>query len=860
MRKADMRYAHALCILLILLFTAQVQTPLVQHSSLDKSGIVMQAGTPVRIEVTSPTSIITADEVMTLSASMYDALNNLVSGEVVWSSSNGSMTSDGVFYPWSSGTITIEASFNGLVGSLNISVTPGAGQSLEITSHSGSVLVPVILTVDVLDARGNSQPSSTAVWTVDGVYAGEGSPSWTPLDIGVYELRARLFQMEHIANIVISAGNPYEFILPQGLQVRSGESILVTPLLLDANGFEMNHTAAGTKSWEVENGSILPSGRFVATHPGLWMINVSAGDVKGAGTIRVVPADASLSQVVVLSELVQFTAGTPYEVAALRTDSLGYTGTITPPLMNFTVSSGGISSDGDAIHWTPGSMGMHTISVIDGGVFSSLDVEVVHGHAIETILRTSSSNLIAGEQTTLSHMAMDVAGNQWLADGTFTVANGDESLFTAYSGYATVTPHEAMLWRIETTWFDQTTDTRFDALFQAQSQPGRLSFIQLNGEGSVVKSDTPFVLEPMFYGGYSNEVTGVSLNWTIDGVDETVEILLSGLTWTPTSVGEHEIRANADGVFATVRLTVVAGSARNLVTDYEDGLVVKAGIPTELFIQTMDAHGNLAPATNISTTLSPDFGVLTASSSGNGYWDFVGQKNGAYSLEFIQDAAIHQIPLTIEAGQAIRLISSIESENIAQGDTVLLRVRGVDAYNNSVAIDPDNTTISCTSGPDKHITSDTWELKISSAGNDRSCNILWNTLISQNYFDVEPVLLGGAVGSTNTAMVLGSFMLALILITLVVLVRRANLEVDEYDDDDDEKYDIDDDELLNAQPISNEELTEEMYEELAAKAAEVGVMQAAPGTVQGESGWYVDVDREIQYWNVGEDGSWTKLG
>jgi len=36
-------------------------------------------------------------------------------------------------------------------------------------------------------------------------------------------------------------------------------------------------------------------------------------------------------------------------------------------------------------------------------------------------------------------------------------------------------------------------------------------------------------------------------------------------------------------------------------------------------------------------------------------------------------------------------------------------------------------------------------------------------------------------------------------------------------------------------------------------------MQAAPGTSQGESGWYVDVSSEIQYWDVGTDGSWTRV-
>jgi hypothetical protein len=583
MRKSPY-WSHALCIMLVLLFTAHLQSPLLSSDSLDNSYEISRSGTAVRIDVSAPVSTLSADEVTTMNAELYDSLNNLVSGDVVWSSSNGSMTSDGVFYPWSSGIVTVEARSGSLVGSFNISVTPGAGQDLRVTSLSADVLVPVSLSADVLDARGNSKASSNAVWTIDGAYVGEGTPSWTPLDTGVYEVRARLFQMEHTATLTVSAGNPYEFILPESLQVRSGQSVYLVPNLLDSNGFEMNHTQAGTKTWEVENGSILPSGWYTASHPGLWVVNVSAGDVKGTGTIRVVPADATLSQVVVLSQANQFVAGTSYEIAAMRTDSLGYTGTITPPLQNFTVTSGGLSSDGDAVHWTPGSVGSHSLTVVDGGVYSTLTVEVVHGHAIEAVLRTSSPNFIAGEQSTLTFTAMDIAGNEWMVNGTFEVANGNESHFTPYDGYAIITPHEITLWRIEATWFDLSTDTRFDSVFQLQSIPGRLAFIQLNGEGSVLKSDTPFVLQPQFFDGYSNQLQDIELNWTIDGVDQTVEILLSGLQWMPTEVGGHEIRANADGVFATVRLTVVAGSARNLVTNYEDGLTVKAGVVTELFI------------------------------------------------------------------------------------------------------------------------------------------------------------------------------------------------------------------------------------------------------------------------------------
>ena len=54
-------------------------------------------------------------------------------------------------------------------------------------------------------------------------------------------------------------------------------------------------------------------------------------------------------------------------------------------------------------------------------------------------------------------------------------------------------------------------------------------------------------------------------------------------------------------------------------------------------------------------------------------------------------------------------------------------------------------------------------------------------------------------------------------------------------------------------------LDDALRQELATKAGQVGVMQAAPGSQQGETGWYVDASTELQYWNVGPDGSWTRV-
>jgi hypothetical protein len=55
----------------------------------------------------------------------------------------------------------------------------------------------------------------------------------------------------------------------------------------------------------------------------------------------------------------------------------------------------------------------------------------------------------------------------------------------------------------------------------------------------------------------------------------------------------------------------------------------------------VDVYGNFAPATYVNTTFLVEFGEFQTSSSGIGYWDFLGRVAGFYTIEFIQDDAVH---------------------------------------------------------------------------------------------------------------------------------------------------------------------------------------------------------------------------
>jgi hypothetical protein len=211
----------------------------------------------------------------------------------------------------------------------------------------------------------------------------------------------------------------------------------------------------------------------------------------------------------------------------------------------------------------------------------------------------------------------------------------------------------------------------------------------------------------------------------------------------------------------------------------------------------------------------------------------------------------------------------LNRETMAEGDVVLLEAFGIDEFGNIVAIEGDNTSIECNAGSADFVTEGTWELSLTDGGTDRTCTLRWNGLLAQTFFDVDEVLLGGAVGSTNTAMGMAALLLCLILAVLVVLARKASsAEVTDWvddafdDEDEDEEYEEEfskGPDIVDDAPLTERHgLSPEGIAELAKEAGAVGVMQATPSTEQGQTGWYVDVSEELQYWEVTPEGEWIR--
>ena len=835
------------------------------------------AGPPAQVVISTPSTVISSDGVLQMEATLYDALNNVVDGEITWSATNGTIEDSGLFFPWSAGQVTIRAEHAGFNDTVVVTVQAGFGQSIEInTSAQPRAKFPFTLQANLIDSHDNPRPGQDVVWTVDGRYVGQGEPSWTPPSLGLYEVVARFDQLEQRVTMQAIAGDPYEFSFPSDLILRSGEGMQLYPDLLDSFGQKMNNTLAGNKVWTVENGTITPVGYYYASAPGIWNLSVRAGAVWGNSTIRVVPADASIVEIQITPEAETYVSGEVYRLDAVRTDSQGYSSPVPIPIGNWTVGNGILSQVGDEVHWTPGQAGQFTLHVVDSDVPASMNVDVMHGLADATRLVPSQSSVSAGTQFALVHEAIDSFGNVWQVDANISQTEGSYASVDIFPSYVSVMPKEMETIGFEADYIDPNSGATFQSSWSNDVEPGRLAFIELPESGTEVAADSFLDFDPQFTDAYGNSIAHVAVNWTISGVDRTLEIRMADGTWYPTQVGEHEVRANADGVFASVRINVIPGTGISLLTDNDDGLSIQAGVPFDLYVELVDVHGNTAPAENVEL-MRGEFVALEASSSGRGFWQLTGLTSGTYELELSEGEAEHSIPLTIVPGQAVRVITGMSNETRSQGEVTLITVWAEDSQGNRVEVNPDQTSLSCTSGKASHVKSDTWEIELEEAGSDRSCTVTWNGLISQQFYDVESVLLGGTLGSTNMAVSIIIALLLLIFVVLVVLIRRGNTKGEEWDEEEFYEVSEEDEERIVGEPNDSVELdapdrtiavessnpeptlNDALRQELATKAGQVGVMQAAPGTQQGETGWYVDASTELQYWNVGPDGSWTRV-
>ena len=846
--------------LLVFILLVQITSPVI-------------AATPASIQIDSHSQSISADQAIRFTAVVKDSSGSPINEPINWSASSGSIDSDGLFTPGKAGQTIITATSGGVNSTSSINVTPGWPVGIQSGFNVTEISVDdeIDLNATLVDRAGNPVDGELT-WRCQNGEIDYLNKTWSPDEVGNATMRIIYMELEIQVIFNVIPGTPNSLQIPFGLTVQSGTTFHIIPTAQDSYGNEVGISKAGELTWSVENGSISPTGVYFAGAPGIWNVSVnSTSGANGTGTIRVLPAQATGLSVTM--DVSQARTGSPVVLSAIRTDVLGNSGEVVLPLANWTVPTGSLAMEGDSVVWIPSKTGDWTIGVSDQGFSATMQVNVIHGIIIGIDVMLSENVLRSGDSIVASISAYDAAGNHRSVNGAWEI--DDELMAEDKGDWMQLRPSAMGEFSISATWFDNETQTVHEVEKIVSITYGELARIILPESGTRVPSDGVLNLQPIFEDEFGNTVDEVMVTWIIDGVDMTMEIRLADDKWAPTSLGMHEIRAMAQGVFAITDVEVIAGTARHIVTDRDSGVIVNSGEQVEITISTLDVHGNIALASSVDFEFDDPQGIVSPSSKGDGYWIIEGGETGEWNLRIKTGSATLDIPVSVSYGEAVRLLAEIPEQNPEEGSKMIVRIYAIDQAGNRVDVPADEVKIQCTVGSAKHIAEDTYEISIDEAGQSQSCNIYWGELVAQRFFDVDAVLFGGGLGNSNTALTMVSIIIFLFLAIMFVLIRR--LKSEESDDDywedeleeEPEEDDLDADlEIANDEPetpieqkeeVKVEESKEELRARLAEEAKRTGVMQAAPGTEQGKTGWYIDSDGQLTSWLVSESGEWTRM-
>ncbi|MGB1589626.1 MAG: hypothetical protein ACPHDO_04745 [Candidatus Poseidoniaceae archaeon] len=742
-------------------------------------------------------SSISADQGIQFSAIVLDSSGNSIDEQINWSTSSGMIDESGFFTPSFVGNVTVTASVGSINSSTYISVTEGWPYAIQTNFTNLDVRIDetVNLNATLID-RGGNPLDFDLVYRCQNGEIDFANKTWTPDKVGNATLRIMYQEIEEQVIFNVQPGNATQLQIPIGLTVQSGSSIHINISAIDTYGNEVKLSEVGKLTFEVENGSISNTGLYFATAPGLWNISVnnSFGAI-GYGKIRVLPAQATGLDIEIGSSEIR--AGSAVNLSAIRTDIFGNSGEIDLPLSNWTTPSGTLAKVGQSVQWTPSEIGNWIIGVSDQGYSATLSVSVSQGFANNIDILFSEPIFKSGELIIASLSVFDAAGNSKPIDGAWEISSTIN--FVDHGTWQELRPGPIGSYSVSANWFDNETQQVFEIQKDMEIISGELARIVLPESGTQVASDEVLIMKPIFEDEYGNEITGVLVEWTIEQQDMTMQIRLAGDKWAPEKLGIHEIRATSQGIFAITEVEVIPGVARQIFSNYNETINIESGKTVEIEIFTLDVNGNQALADEVSFDFDDPAGTVSTSSTGIGYWHIKGGIEGSWNLRISSGTATDDITVNVSYGEPVRLIAELPPETPDEGDEIILRIYALDQAGNIVPVPDSEVTIQCTSGSATHVSGDTYILKIDQAGQSQSCNIYWNDLVAQRFFDVGAVLFGGGLGSTNTALTMVSVIVILFIAIMMILVKRIRPQQQKENYWDDEEYFEETDELAEVE-------------------------------------------------------------
>ncbi|HIG20296.1 MAG TPA: hypothetical protein EYQ78_05970 [Candidatus Poseidoniales archaeon] len=576
-------------------------------------------------------------------------------------------------------------------------------------------------------------------------------------------------------------------ILPPGpVTLPADQSRIFNATLYNSGGIPLG----GTPDWSVSKGSISPQGGSEAIYyPNLignHTVWACAADV--TASIQVIVTLGATQSINLSGNKINLSADEVLQLTVTEYDIRGNSGTMFVPSSDWTIPAGSSIhvQPGQAAVWTPGPIGIHTISVTTGGFTSSWEVNVSRGMGIDLVVNVDRTILTSDESVDLTMSIADIRGNLLEVDGNWsTLAPQANAWISGNGSHATFDGTLVGNWTVRAEYNGPASgNTNMSDELILNVRVGRISLISIDGHDLNLKTGEVLQLNPIATDLDGNIIPDATFNWSVDGPSGEQSIDSVNKTFTPSTEGQHNIQVESGGRPSSIRVQVGWSEPIDINVTTTNGdwyLTVVTGGSLPLHVEGLDIMGDWH-AYNPSWDVDENFGSIDLSGGAGDYVYNAEGVNWTQLHAFVNDKE-YTILVYVTPGPLDHLEVRISDSGV-QGESVLFTVRGFDVSGNGVSIPICDLTMTSSAGRTECDEELGWRLYLENDGEQHIVTATYEGSEGTGFIDIQATLLGGQFGSSTDVMAGGAVLIALLIsIVLIVVYSRVKKLANEYENE-----------------------------------------------------------------------------
>ncbi len=612
-----------------------------------------------RVELTPKTLTASAGEQHTFTAAGYDAYDNTVDIEAVWSLSAdhvGQIDERGSFYARKTGSVQVLATVGEITAEASVTVKPSALARLTVQPSGPLTLTAgttVSFTLNGYDAFDNTVALSPTWEQTPPLGTLDPDGSFRAEKVGSGELIAQQGDLRVAVPVTVETGKLSRIgITPTTATLQAGDRLKWSAQGFDAYDNEVSISPA----WRVAEsvGEITEAGEFTATQAKTGQIIATAEGVSGRVDVTVEPG--ALTMLSVTPEQLNLTAGDTAKIIVVGYDAYGNPAPL-QPTWHIPEGMGAISAE----HvFTAQKAGTGRIIIAAADLAEIIDLSVETGDVTTVEVVPATAQVVSGSQQTFSVQGLDRGGNPVPVDATWEV-QGDGGSMSA-DGVFTATQVGAS--RVRVRVGELTGEAAVEVL------PGPAASLQMMADAASVTAGETVKLQSEARDAAGN-IVPTAPAWKVEGGIGTVS---EDGVFTAQKAGTGAIVATVGEVSQSTALEVQPGPLASVSVAPQIS-VLRAGEKQQFTATGFDAYGNARP---VEATWSVSGGIGQIDATGA----FEATTQGAGAVIAVVGPLAGMARFRVEPGKVAQLHITPARTTVAAGADVAFTVTMLDAYNN----------------------------------------------------------------------------------------------------------------------------------------------------------------------------------